>query len=110
SCRTPEQREARTAAAVAERLDRHDDAPGARPTPISIDVLDAIRTVEIALLGLADRIAADVQRAPAARTRSAGPGDEIGFRLATAAVADAADKRRWRFTGTRTVPEAVIWL
>ncbi|MFF3622356.1 hypothetical protein [Streptomyces sp. NPDC002467] len=59
--------------------------------PINLGVYDTMRAVEAALLHLADTLAADVQR-PAT------------------VPADAANPARWRYTGTRTAPQAALWL
>lgn len=98
-------------ARLEDRADRPYDALGERPVPIRVSVHDTMRTVELALLDLADQIASAVQRPPA-RIRSAGPGDEIGQRLSLAAAADQADPARWSYVPhpTRTAVFAAVWL
>jgi hypothetical protein len=80
--------------------------------PVRLHVLDTLRTVEVALLTLADQVASDVQRPAAAQVRSAGANDPIGLRLSTAALADQADPSRWHYRShpTRTAPLAAVWL
>ena len=91
-------------------LDEYD--PQDRSAPVRLHIVDTIRTVEAALLTLADQTASDVQRPAVTRIRSAGPGDTVGLRLATMSLADAADPARWHYTThpTRTAPHACVWL
>lgn len=92
------------------RQARELEVPAGAP-PIRLAIYDTARAVEAALLDCADQIASSVQR-PATSVRSAGPGDEIGLRLALAAAQDAADPSRWSWTAhqTRTACHAAIWL
>ncbi|MDT0306853.1 hypothetical protein RM780_07735 [Streptomyces sp. DSM 44917] len=78
--------------------------------PIRADVFDAMQEITRALVDLADQIAAEIQRPPAAPFRPASSLDETGRRLAALAGHDAADARRWRYTGQRTATQAATWL
>lgn len=100
----------RTARAAQRAAERDPEQLGETAAPIRLTVLDTARAVEAGLLALADQVAAAVQRPAAREIRSAGPLDETGLRLALATTADQADPRRWRFVGTRTVPQACTWL
>ncbi|MFI6443799.1 hypothetical protein [Kitasatospora sp. NPDC050543] len=93
--------DAEQAEAAAERAERTAVAPGERPVPLRVAILDTIQALDGELLHCADQIAASIQR-PAATVRpSAGPGDETGRALRLAAATDAADARRWHWNGTR---------
>lgn len=116
-----EETEARHWQAKARRaLERDPSQIGQRPVPISLAVLDTMRTVEAALVDCADRIARDNQRAPMqpppparaayARSRSDRLWWEDRARRAKAAAADAIHPQRWRTTGRRTGPYAALWL
>jgi hypothetical protein len=91
-------------------LDEYDPADG--NSPLRLHVVDTIRAVESSLLTVADQVASSIQRPAVSRVRSAGAGDVVGLRLATAALADAVDPSRWRYTQhpTRTAPYAAVWL
>lgn len=98
---------------AADKADRNPDATmGERPIPIRASVHDAQTAVQEHLVELADALAELIQRPIVARLRSAGPGDDVGLQLATAAMRDAVDPRRWSYTDPlrRTAPYAAIWL
>lgn len=100
--------------AAAERAERTALAPGTRPAPLRVNVLDTLIELEAELLDLADQIASAVQRAPFT-LHAASPFDERArdIALATAAMAerDRTDPRRWRFNlGPRTAEHAANWL
>ncbi|MGW4648064.1 hypothetical protein [Kitasatospora sp. NPDC004289] len=100
--------------AAVERAERTALAPGTRPAPLRVGVLDALVEMEAELLELADQIASAVQRAPFT-LHAASPFDERArdIALATAAMAerDRTDARRWRFNlGPRTAEHAAAWL
>ena len=86
--------------------------PADANSPLRLHVLDVLDAVESSLLACADQTASDIQRPAISQVRSAGPGDAVGLRLATAALADAVDPSRWRYTQhpTRTAPYACVWL
>jgi hypothetical protein len=108
-------------ARAAERAARLDGdavlAPGARPVPLNIDVLDTLRYVESVLLPLADCVAAAVQR-PSISGPPAGRNwpPEDWQRRRQLAREDADDPRRWPYHCAgehgrrRTVPFAALWL
>ncbi|KAB8162937.1 hypothetical protein FH609_004215 [Streptomyces sp. 3MP-14] len=89
-----------------------DGRPGdVRPLPISVDVFDAMTEITERLVDLADRIAADTQRpAMSHAPRTAGWPAADRERRDQLADADAADPRRWRYTGQRSAPAAAQWL
>ncbi|MGW3166960.1 hypothetical protein ACWC9Q_29700 [Streptomyces sp. NPDC001142] len=93
-----------------ERADTNPDAPGPRPTPIDVDVLDVMTTIETGLVTTADWLADRVQRPAFQAPTGRGWSDEVHQTAALLAVADAADPRRWKFTGQRDVPTAARWL
>ncbi|MFB7617812.1 hypothetical protein [Kitasatospora sp. NPDC056181] len=99
--------------AALERAERTALAPGQRPAPLRVDVLDTITALEEELLGLADEIAGTIQR-PAFTTsfRSASPNDDVARSLALAGLKDQQDPRRWRFNmaASRTGARAAEWL
>ncbi|WP_189552645.1 hypothetical protein [Streptomyces lavendofoliae] len=70
---------------------------GARPVPIRLSILDTQRTVEKALLALADQVAADTHRAPL-------PVRPSSFAAST--------PRHWRqqHRVSRNAPTAALWL
>lgn len=82
-----------------------------RTLPIDVDVLDTMVAIEAALVALADRIASDIQR-PAMSHAPRDAGWPLPDRALRDALADrdAADPRRWRYTGQRTAPAAATWL
>ncbi|MFD0358284.1 hypothetical protein ACFVHW_31825 [Streptomyces sp. NPDC127110] len=82
---------ARAHAAHRRSRERDPGQIGEVAAPINLSILDTMRAVEAALLHLADTIAADIQR-PAT------------------IPADAANPARWRYAGTRTAPQAALWL
>ncbi|MGW2209937.1 hypothetical protein [Streptomyces sp. NPDC001781] len=108
---------------IAERADSRADAPGIRPIPLRLHILETMRTVEAALIACADDIAHTAQRSPvpepSARRTATHP--YVTQREADIAAADRArrtalartdqdDPRRWRYTGQRTAPRAALWL
>ncbi|MFB6943209.1 hypothetical protein ACFWGL_17055 [Streptomyces sp. NPDC060286] len=97
-------------AIAAERADTNPDAPGPRPTPVDIDVLDVMTTIETGLITTADWLAARVQRPAFRAPTGRGWSDDVHRNAVLLAVTDAADPRRWKFTGQRDVPTAARWL
>lgn len=109
------------AAAELRALERDPAQLGQRPIPIRLQVYATMRTVEAALLGCAAAVAEHVQRPPIAmpaprraahaRTRADRVAWDDHARRVQAAQDDAADRRRWRWTGTQpTAPYAALWL
>ncbi|MFC7909040.1 hypothetical protein [Streptomyces nigra] len=99
--------------AVEQRaLERSPDQIGASVAPLRISILDTMTALDRQLVDVADYIAAAVQRPAVARVRSASPTDTVGLQLATLAMKDAADERRWSYTDPRrrTAPFAAAWL
>lgn len=95
---------------AAERADTNPEAPGPRPTPVDVGVLDVMTTIETGLVTTADWLAARVQR-PAFRSEAGrGWSDDVHRQVVLLAAKDAADPRRWRFTGQRDAPTAAEWL
>lgn len=93
-----------------ERADTDPAAPGARPLPLRVTVLDTMRTVEAALHDCADALASAVQRPPMSPAPRTWPAADRARRDQLAA-ADAADRRRWRWTGTRPgAQHTTLWL
>ncbi|MGW4883385.1 hypothetical protein [Streptomyces murinus] len=95
---------------AAERADTAPDAPGPRPAPVDVDVLDLMKTIETGLITAADWLASRVQRAPFRAPTGRGWSDDVHRASVLLAAKDAADPRRWRYTGSRTAPEAAEWL
>ncbi|MCI4143035.1 hypothetical protein [Streptomyces sp. MMS20-AI2-20] len=87
------------------------EVPAGQP-PLNLAALDAIRTTELALLGTADHIAAQVQRYPVTVDSGRGWTDDVHRQVALLAVRDQADPRRWSLTDTttRTPCHAAVWL
>lgn len=109
------------AAAELRALERDPAQLGQRPIPIRLAVYSTMRTVEAALLGCAAAVAEHVQRHPIpmpaprraahARTRADRVAWDDHARRVQAAQDDAADRRRWRWTGTQpNAPYAALWL
>ncbi|MEU1122151.1 hypothetical protein ABZ371_00825 [Streptomyces sp. NPDC005899] len=96
-------------AAALRLLERDPQQLGDRPTPIRLGVYETMRTVEAALVALADQTAAVVQRPSMCRAPRHWPAGERR-RRDEQAEADALDPRRWRYTGARTAPYAALWL
>lgn len=108
------------------RADRDPAQLGDRPVPLNLSALDTIRAIEEALLAVADQVAAVVQRpamshAPTTVYRPGTPdapdwtpdtgwGRSDVARRNALADQDAADPRRWTYSGTRTAPAAAAWL
>jgi ribosomal protein S27E len=115
-----EQYDAQEAAAL-RALERSPDQLGERPIPIRLRVHDTMHVVRATLLDCADYIAEFVQRDPipmpkprraaVAKTRAERVAWDDHARRVQAAQNDAADTRRWKWTGTRPdVPYAALWL
>lgn len=81
--------------AAAERAERTSLAPGERPVPLRVAVLDTITALDADLLLLADQIASSIQRPAIGAPRPTGSGDLVGLAVRLAATQDAADPRRW---------------
>jgi hypothetical protein len=97
-------------ALVDEHADTNPDAPGPRPVPVDLDVLDIMTTIETGLVTAADWLAERVQR-PAFRAPTGhGWSDDVHRAAVLLAAKDAADPRRWKFTGQRSAPNAAEWL
>lgn len=107
-------------ATALRALERDPSQIGERPVPIRLKVYDTMRTIEAALVELADQTAAIVQRPPltpmparrgfypSERDRRIGEQDRA--RRDALARADMADQRRWKLNGKRTAPYAALWL
>lgn len=91
-------------------LDRDPAQLGTTRPPLSIHVHDTMRTIELALAGCADAIAARVQIEPIPFPGPEWPADDRARRAARSR-ADIADPRRWRFRGrTPRAPYTALWL
>lgn len=120
--RDAEQLEAERHRALALRTLERDPAQlGERPIPIRLPVHETMRIVRAALLHCADAVAETVQRTPMkpppprrashARTRAERLAWEDHARRVQTAQEDAADGRRWRWTGIRPdAPYTALWL
>lgn len=108
-------------AAALRLLERDPSQIGERPIPIRPAVYETMRAVRQDLLDVADHIAAAVQRSPVkppapwrsgyARTRAERVAWEDHARRVEAAQQDAADPRRWSWSGVRPdAPVAALWL
>lgn len=98
--------------AAIERAERTALAPGQRPAPLRVAILDLLADLDTELIQLADEIASAVQR-PAFTTtiRSASPNDQVARSLALMGLKDQQDARRWRYNMTgRTGATAATWL
>lgn len=92
-----------------QRAARDGSGAGEHPAPLNLDVLDTMQAVQATLVDLADQVAALIQRPAISHApRDWPPADRA--RRDQLADADAADPRRWRYTGTRTAPYAAAWL
>jgi hypothetical protein len=109
------------AAAELRALERDPAQIGQRPIPIRLQVYATMRTVEAALTGCAAAVAEHVQRAPiampaprraaVARTRADRVAWDDHARRIRMAQQDAADPRRWKWTGTPpSAPYTALWL
>ncbi|UDM00052.1 hypothetical protein [Streptomyces longhuiensis] len=97
-------------AAHRRSLERDPIQLGDRPVPVRLHILDTMRAIEAALHGTADQIAAAVQRTPMPLAPSSWPAADKERRNQLAR-ADAADPRRWRWTGRRRpAPYTALWL
>jgi hypothetical protein len=96
---------------AAEHAERTAAAPGERPAPVRVAVLDTITEIEREVLALADETASSIQR-PTFTVRPAGPDDLVARDIALMALRDGADPRRWRFNlaKERTGATAANWL
>lgn len=93
-----------------EYADRDPTAPGERPVPLRLGALDTMEEITTALCGLADQIAAQVQRPVInATVRGATILDEVARSMAMLALQDRLDINRWEY-GHRDVLRAVGWL
>lgn len=117
---TLEQHDAAEAAAQ-RALERSPDQLGVRPIPIRLRVHETMHIIRAVLLDCADAIAEHVQRDPipmptprraaVARTRAERLAWDDHARRVKAAQDDAADARRWKWTGTRPdAPYTALWL
>ncbi|MFH9823039.1 hypothetical protein [Streptomyces bobili] len=108
-------------AAHLRTLERDPTQLGIRPTPVRLHILDTMAAIHADLLQCADAIAETVQRRPTAppaprraayaRTRADRVAWEDHASRVQAAQDDAADRRRWRWTGTRPdAPYTALWL
>lgn len=98
------------AAAELRALERDPAQIGARPIPIRLSVYETMRTVQAALVELADQIAATVQRPAMSYAPRNWPATDRARRNALA-HADIVDPRRWHWTGTPpTASYAALWL
>lgn len=93
-----------------ERADTNPDAPGPRPAPVDVDILDVMTTVEDGLVTAADWLASRIQREPVKAPNGKGWGDEAHKAAVLLAAKDSADPARWRFNGQRTATTAAAWL
>lgn len=91
------------------KLGADDVDQGTAEAPLRLHILDTIVEVEQQLLDLADRTAAQVQRPAMSHADPTWPRADRELRNHIAAQ-DAADPRRWRYTGTRTAAQAAEWL
>jgi len=105
-----EELEAERHRALALRtLERDPTQIGETRPPLRIAVLDTMRTVEAALVNTADQVAAVVQRSPMPFAPRSWPAADRA-RRDQLARADAADLRRWRYSGRRIATYAGLWL
>ncbi|MGW4728883.1 hypothetical protein ACWEQC_06830 [Streptomyces shenzhenensis] len=95
---------------AAERADTAPDAPGPRPAPVDVNVLDVMTTVDTGLVTAADWLASRIQREPIKTPTGKGWGDEAHKAVVLLAAKDAADPARWKLTGQRSAPAAARWL
>lgn len=97
---------------AAERADTAPDAPGPRPVPVDVDVLDTMTAVTAELVDLADQLAARIQRPVLSLSVTTGQGwtDDLHRAAVLLTAQDSADVRRWRYVGQRTVSDAAEWI
>jgi len=93
-----------------ERADTNPDAPGPRPAPVDVDVLDIMALIENGLVTTVDWLAERIQREPLRAPAGRGWDDEVHRTAVLLAAKDAANPARWRFTGRRTAAAAATWL
>lgn len=84
--------------------------PADHNTPMRLHVVDVARTVEAALVDLADQTAATIQRPVFSTSIGRGWSDDIHRAALLLAARDSASPHRWRYHGQRTAPEAAAWL
>lgn len=107
---TTELEEERARALALRTLERDPSQIGETRPPLRIHILDTMRAVEAALVETADQVAAVVQRPVMSFAPSTWPAADRARRNALAR-ADAADPRRWRWTGIqRPAPYTALWL
>lgn len=98
------------AAAELRALERDPAQIGQRPIPIRLSVYETMRTVQAALVEVADQIAAIAQRPAMSYAPKSWPANDKR-RRDQLAHADIVDPRRWHWTGTPpTAPYAALWL
>lgn len=91
------------------RQARELEVPAGAP-PLRITILDAMRSVEAALVELADQIASSVQRPVMSPLPDTYPSADRA-RRELLVMQDRHDPRRWSWTGTRpAAPYAALWL
>lgn len=88
-------------------LDEYD--PADRNAPVRLHIVDTIRSVESVLVDIADQTAAQIQRPAMSHAPADWPPADRARRDQLADT-DAADPRRWHYTGQRTAPQAAAWL
>lgn len=102
-------------------LERDPAQLGERPIPIRLRIHDTMRIAHASLVACADAVAEVAQRPPmkppaprraaVARTRAERIAWEDHARRVELAQQDAADPRRWKWTGVRpTAPYTALWL
>lgn len=97
-------------AAALRALERDPAQLGERPIPIRLRVHETMHLVRAVLLDCADVIAASVQRTAMSPAPASWPAADRERRDVLAA-ADAADRRRWSWTGSRPdAPYTALWL
>jgi hypothetical protein len=97
-------------AAALRAMERDPAQIGERPIPIRLKVHETMRTVQAALVECADVVAGSVQRVAMSPAPAYWPAGDRERRNQLART-DAADPRRWRWTGTRPGGQyAALWL
>ncbi|MFD4934472.1 hypothetical protein [Streptomyces virginiae] len=84
--------------------------PADRSAPVRLHVIDTIRTVELVLIPLADRVAARVQRPVINTATGRGWSDDLHRQAALLSAKDSANPARWQYLGVRTGRQAAAWL
>ncbi|MGW7085043.1 hypothetical protein ACWGH2_16345 [Streptomyces sp. NPDC054871] len=93
-----------------ELADTAPDAPGPRPVPVDVDILDVMTVIERELCELVDQLAGQIQRPVLVVATGRGWSDDLHRQAALLAAKDSADPRRWRYSGHRDAPTAAEWL